>query len=50
VSYEPDFVAETKTVKFLCEPKAASEMNDVEVLAKAKAAASSIGMKSRSSP
>jgi type III restriction enzyme len=38
-SYEPDFVVETKTVKFLCEPKAASEMNDAEVLAKAKAAA-----------
>jgi type III restriction enzyme len=37
-SYEPDFVAETKTVKFLCEPKAANEMNDAEVLAKAKAA------------
>lgn len=38
-SYEPDFVVETKTVKFLCETKAASEMNDAEVLAKAKAAA-----------
>ncbi|MCG2796103.1 MAG: DEAD/DEAH box helicase family protein [Actinomycetia bacterium] len=38
-SYEPDFVVETKMVKFLCEPKAASEMNDAEVLAKAKAAA-----------
>jgi type III restriction enzyme len=38
-SYEPDFVVETKTVKFLCEPKAANEMNDAEVLAKAKAAA-----------
>jgi type III restriction enzyme len=38
-SYEPDFVVETMTVKFLCEPKAASEMNDAEVLAKAKAAA-----------
>jgi type III restriction enzyme len=38
-SYEPDFVVETKTVKFLCEPKAASEVNDAEVLAKAKAAA-----------
>ena len=39
VSYEPDFVVETKTVKFLCETKAAREMNDAEVLAKAKAAA-----------
>ncbi len=38
-SYEPDFVAETKTAKFLCEPKAASEMTDEEVLAKARAAA-----------
>ena len=38
-SYEPDLVVETKTVKFLCEPKAASEVNDAEVLAKAKAAA-----------
>jgi len=38
-SYEPDFVVETKTVKFLCEPKAASEMNDAEVLTKAKAVA-----------
>ncbi len=37
--YEPDFVVETKTEKFLCEPKAAREMNDAEVLAKAKAAA-----------
>jgi type III restriction enzyme len=38
-SYEPDFVVETKTAKFLCEPKAANEMNDAVVLAKAKAAA-----------
>jgi type III restriction enzyme len=38
-SYEPDFVAETKTAKFLCEPKAASEMTDEEVLTKARAAA-----------
>ncbi|MBE3064648.1 MAG: type III restriction endonuclease subunit R, partial [Spirochaetes bacterium] len=37
-SYEPDFVVETKTVKFLCEPKAASEMTAEDVLAKAKAA------------
>lgn len=38
-SYEPDFVVETKTKKFLCEPKRASEMNDEVVLAKAEAAA-----------
>jgi len=38
-SYEPDFVVETKTEKFLCEPKSAAEMDDREVLAKAKAAA-----------
>jgi hypothetical protein len=38
-SYEPDFVAETKTAKFLCEPKSASEVDNLEeVLAKAKAA------------
>ena len=38
LSYEPDFVVEAKTAKFLCEPKRASEMTDVEVLAKAEAA------------
>ena len=37
-SYEPDFVVETKTAKFLCEPKQASEMEDKVVLAKADAA------------
>lgn len=37
-SYEPDFVVETKTSKFLCEPKRASEMTDEKVLAKADAA------------
>jgi type III restriction enzyme len=37
--YEPDFVVETKTAKFLCEPKRASEMTDEIVLAKARAAA-----------
>ncbi len=36
--YEPDFVVETKTAKYLCEPKRASDMNDDEVRAKAKAA------------
>ncbi len=34
-SYEPDFVVETRTAKFLCEPKRASEMTDDVVLAKA---------------
>jgi len=37
-SYEPDFVVETKTTKFLCEPKRANEMTDTVVLAKADAA------------
>ncbi|MBI5235484.1 MAG: hypothetical protein HY886_04470 [Deltaproteobacteria bacterium] len=37
-SYEPDFVVETKTAKFLCEPKAATEMTAEDVIAKAKAA------------
>lgn len=38
-SYEPDFVVETATEKFLCEPKRANEMTDEIVLAKADAAA-----------
>ncbi|MDD2707884.1 MAG: DEAD/DEAH box helicase family protein [Verrucomicrobiae bacterium] len=38
-SYEPDFVVETRAAKFLCEPKAATEMTAADVLAKAKAAA-----------
>jgi type III restriction enzyme len=38
-SYEPDFVVETTTEKFLCEPKRATEMTDEIVLAKADAAA-----------
>ncbi len=38
-SYEPDFVVETKTAKYLCEPKRATEMADAVVLAKADAAA-----------
>jgi type III restriction enzyme len=38
-SYEPDFVVETGPAKFLCEPKAANEMADEEVQAKARAAA-----------
>lgn len=37
-SYEPDFVAETKSAKFLCEAKSAAEMTDEEVQAKARAA------------
>ncbi len=37
-SYEPDFVVETKAAKFLCEPKAATEMTADDVVAKAKAA------------
>lgn len=37
-SYEPDFVVETKTAKYLCEPKRADQMKDEEVLDKAKAA------------
>lgn len=36
--YEPDFVVETKTGKFICEPKAAKDMDDEIVRAKAKAA------------
>lgn len=36
--YEPDFVVETKTMKLICEAKRASEMDDPEVQAKARAA------------
>lgn len=38
-NYEPDFVVETKTGKFLCEPKRESEMENETVIAKANAAA-----------
>ena len=38
-SYEPDFVVETKTGKYLCEPKRASEVSDDVVQSKADAAA-----------
>ena len=38
-SYEPDFVIETRTAKFLCEPKAATDLAGEEVQAKARAAA-----------
>ena len=37
-AYEPDFVVETATEKLLCEPKAASEMEDPEAQVKARAA------------
>lgn len=36
--YQPDFVIETETTRYLCEPKRASEMSDEIVLLKAKAA------------
>ncbi len=38
-SYEPDFVVETTTEKYLCEPKRASEVSDDIVQLKADAAA-----------
>jgi type III restriction enzyme len=38
-NYQPDFVVETMTDRFLCEPKRASEMDDSVVQSKAKAAA-----------
>jgi len=38
-AYEPDFVVETKTRKWICEPKRASDMKDEAVLDKARAAA-----------
>lgn len=37
-NYEPDFVVETESFKYICEPKRASEINDEEVQAKARAA------------
>ncbi len=36
--YEPDFVVETATAKYLCEPKAANAMQEDDVQAKARAA------------
>ena len=36
--YEPDFVVETATAKYLCEPKRADQMNADDVQAKARAA------------
>jgi type III restriction enzyme len=38
-AYEPDFVVETTTEKLLCEPKAAGEVQDLDVQEKARAAA-----------
>ena len=37
-TYKPDFVVETEESKFLCETKAAGDMEDEDVLAKAEAA------------
>lgn len=37
--YEPDFIVETNSEKYICEPKRESEINDPVVQAKAKAAA-----------
>ncbi len=36
--YHPDFVVETATAKYICETKAANEMEEPTVLLKAKAA------------
>ncbi len=38
-SYEPEFVVETRTTKFICEPKAANEMESTDVKTKASATA-----------
>lgn len=37
-AYEPDFVVETATTKYICEPKRADELEKKEVVAKANAA------------
>lgn len=37
-NYEPDFVVETSDFKYICEPKAAKDLNSDEVQLKAKAA------------
>ena len=37
-TYEPDFVVETSTTKFICEPKRADQINTDEVQAKKRAA------------
>jgi type III restriction enzyme len=41
--YEPDFVVETQTEKLICEVKARNELEDADVLAKARAARTWIG-------
>jgi type III restriction enzyme len=41
--YEPDFVVETRTEKLICEVKARNELDDPDVLAKARAARTWIG-------
>ena len=38
VAYDPDFIVETTTTKWICEPKAANEIDDPDVQAKARAA------------
>lgn len=38
-TYVPDFIVETKTAKYICEPKAANEVHNGDVQAKAKAGA-----------
>ena len=38
-AYEPDFVVETSSTKYLAEPKAANEMGSLDVRDKAHAAA-----------
>ena len=38
-AYEPDFVVETSSTKYLAEPKAANEMESTDVREKARAAA-----------
>lgn len=37
-SYEPDFVVETEDRKYICEPKAENELDDIDVKDKARAA------------
>ena len=42
--YEPDFVVETVSMKYICEPKRADEIDDENVQAKARAAVRWCGM------
>jgi type III restriction enzyme len=37
-AYEPDFVVETRTGKYLCEPKRAADLEEKQVQEKARAA------------